>query len=98
MAPTDVMAKSTISSSTPGTARSRRMIASGVAAAVLTAATLVGSGSALAVGTCRGSAIEYAIPAEEQTVSPLFAYDLNHDGIICVSTHGKKTVYSDNHL
>jgi hypothetical protein len=38
------------------------------------------------------------IPAEEQTVSPLFAYDLNHDGIICVSTHGKKTVYSDNRL
>ena len=65
--------------------------------AALVLGSLLGAGSVLATGTCKGNATEYALPAEQQDAS-LTAYDLNHDGVICVATKGRKTVYSDNRI
>ena len=75
-----------------------RVIAPLATAAMLVVISLVGAGSVLADGTCPGHKIEVLIPAEQRDTSPLEAYDMNGDGIVCQSVKGKKTTYSDNRL
>lgn len=76
----------------------RRLRAAIAITAAVALGSLVGAGTALATGTCPGNKTEVVIPVEQQTVSPLEAYDLNRDGIVCASVKGKKTIYSDNRL
>ena len=74
--------------------RRRRALASFPIAAAVLIGSLTGSASVLASGTCSGNQVEYVIPAEAHDAS-LDAYDLNHDGILCVA-HGKKSAFRDN--
>lgn len=78
--------------------RRRHFLAALPMTAALALGSLVGAGTALATGTCPGNKTEVVIPLEEQNVSPLQAYDLNRDGIVCLSVKGKKTTYSDNRI
>ena len=64
-------------------------------AGLLVLGSALSAGSALAVGTCKGHAIEYPLPSEVHDAT-LSAYDLNGDGVICVATKGHRTAYSDN--
>jgi hypothetical protein len=50
---------------------------------------------AAATGTCPGKAQEIDLAAEQRDPG-LSIYDANRDGTICLTTRGKKTVYSDN--
>jgi hypothetical protein len=50
-----------------------------------------------ATGTCQGKAAEYPLPAEQHDAT-LSAYDRNGDGIICVSTKGRRTTFADNRI
>ncbi|MDT4947331.1 MAG: hypothetical protein QOH14_4064 [Pseudonocardiales bacterium] len=75
------------------------------ATAAATAALLLfgsfGSASVLAYGTCSQDKLEVVIPAEQQSVSPLLAYDRNGDGIVCLDEKNrrfKKIQYSDNRI
>ena len=79
--------------------RYRRQATAAATAALLLLGSL-GSASVFAVGTCSGDKEEFVIPSEQQTVSPLAAYDHNGDGIICSAQKGrfKKTQYSDNKI
>jgi hypothetical protein len=76
----------------------RRILAAIPMGAAIAFGSLIGSTNVFASGTCKGSATEYYLAVEQQTVDPLEVYDLNHDGIICVAVKGKKTVYSDNRI
>jgi hypothetical protein len=76
-----------------------RQVTAAVSAALLLLGSF-GSASVFADGTCSGDKIEVVIPSEQQTVSPLAAYDRNGDGIVCSDAKGrfKKTQYSDNRI
>ena len=78
--------------------RRRHFLAALPMTAAVALGSLVGAGTALGTGTCPGNKTEVVIPLEQQSVSPLEAYDLNRDGIVCVSVKGKKTTYSDNRI
>lgn len=80
------------------TTRRRRILASIPLTAAFGLGSLVGSSTVLATGTCPGRAAEYVLAAETQTVDPLERYDVNRDGVICVSVKPRKTVYGDNRL
>jgi len=77
----------------------RRQGAAAVTAALLLLGSL-GSASVFADGTCSGDKLEIVIPSEQQSVSPLAAYDHNGDGIICSDQKGrfKRERYSDNRI
>lgn len=77
----------------------RRQTAAAATAALLLLGSL-GTASVFATGTCSGDKVEVVIPSEQQTVSPLEAYDRNGDGIVCSDEKGrfKKTQYSDNRI
>jgi hypothetical protein len=75
------------------------------ATAAATAAVLLigsfGSGAVFADGTCSGDKLEIVIPSEQQFVSPLWAYDRNGDGIVCLDTKSvrfKREHYTDNRI
>jgi hypothetical protein len=78
--------------------RGRQATAAATAALLLLGS--LGSASVFADGTCSGDKLEVVIPAEQQTVSPLAAYDRNGDGIVCSDAKGrfKKTQYSVNRI
>jgi hypothetical protein len=78
--------------------RRRHFLAALPMTAAVALGSLVGAGTALATGTCPGNKTEVVIPAEQRDVSPLAAYDLNGDWIVCQSVKGKKTTYSDNRI
>ena len=78
----------------------RRHTAAAATAALLLLGSL-GSASVFADGTCSGDKLEIVIPSEQQTVSPLRAYDRNGDGIVCLDTKSvrfKRERYSDNKI
>ena len=78
--------------------RRRHFLAALPMTAAVALGSLVGAGTALATGTCPGNKVEVVIPLEQRDVSPLEAYDLNRDGIVCASVKGKKTTYGDNRI
>jgi hypothetical protein len=78
----------------------RRRHATAAATAALLLLGSFGSGSVFADGSCSGDKIEIVVPSEQQSVSPLVAYDHNGDGIVCSDAKGrfKREHYSDNRI